>query len=140
MNYTTFIEYAKQILTPPLQQRGYILVAYPSLERSVVFRKQRPPWFIYINVQYSRHSSSQSSWFDVHTTRMLVDNPFGQYIRDQQGKYIPGSLVGAVSPPSKDDRSFTSPDELSMQLHALLPALFEEIARLEDPDSSMHYE
>lgn len=140
MKFKDLRHYIKQYITPILTQHGYTQITGNSTPREITFRKVLDPWYIFITFRYSHFSSPDMQLFKVQTMRLNIDEPYQLNIRDKQGIYIPGSLVGNVSPVNRIGWEYYTPEDLTMLTDQLLAGLLVEMQRLEDLNASMNYD
>jgi len=106
----------------------------------VVYRKMLDHWYIFVLWDYLAHLRVEDQeTYNINLLRFMVDQPYGEHMRDKQGSYVPGSLVGAIYPPQGILWLYTSVEQLDAQISQALLAIAERIPWLEDPESTMGY-
>ena len=140
MKLKDLVHFIDHAFVSMLQEHGFIHIKVKAPTQTIVFRKVLDPWFIFINFQYSRWSTQNAQLLIVQTMRLMVDEPYLVNIRDKQGLYRPGSLVGNVSPENSIGWEYHTLEELTLLTEPLLAALKAEIQRLEDLSVSMNYD
>ena len=125
-------------IDPYLTARGYSLSSVHTLY-DLTYRKVMGKWFIFICFQASALNSNGEKGFYVPTMRLVFDRPNAHEIRDEQGRYIAGSLQGGIGRGYNPLWTYASDEQLELVLAEIKHQLDAHISWLEDEASTLNY-